>query len=891
LVKQQKEMTMRFYQFATLVLALAGVASAADVTFTIRPAVTRDGEKTKIAFTVSAKTDVEVAILGADGRIVRHLAAGVIGGKTAAEPLTPGLAQEMVWDGTDDQGRKVEGPTKVRVRAGLSPKLDGFLLDNPASSGPVNALAVGPSGSIYVFHHDPMALPSNWGSKKLKIYDRDGKHVRVVMPCPADLPPEMLEPLAPFYDTEGRLVPRIHSLRRESFLPEPAPMFMGNQSPIVDSRGRVYWLVFGPRLAALDADGGVPYETFLSEPLLPQIEHARAANQYLYRKDAPAVALSSDEKFIYLAGFGTGQFGRDAENQPIACVFRVDLFSRGPAEAFVGRPDTPGTQKELLTAPRGLATANGLLYVADPSANRVAVFRESDRSFVGEIKIDDPQGVAVDPASGAVYVCVYTGKANPAVGKQHADLVKFDGYQNAQELYRLTLPKTLQNPNRGEHRIAIDRSAKPLRVYLTGLYPHFNIGCFEDTGEEFVDRGDPRNLETPWAEGPRDLSLDRVRGELYVKVSNQYWHRFDEPTGRPVEPVDLRKLHKYALYMSNKGTQIVPCPDGSLVSMNWSEGIIHHDRKGLPIAWPDGSPERIHYGGIMSFMMRTLALSPDGRELVVVLPNTYALARRPTDAERARLPRWCSVDVIGWDGKPKRTAVWQCTHGAVLRVDHKGNIYLGETLKPVGRSYPEFFDGKLEPMTASRRAEDGDASVFWGSYMYGSIVKFPPSGGAIWYDKERRLSPSVVGRPPADLLAKPTIKMQGHVVYKPNAPAEVQGAEWVRFGFAPFAMHSGSDTCMCEGAGFDIDLFGRVFYPNLGQFRVEVVDAANNLIGSFGHYGNQDAPTTGKTAGIPLAWPLSVVASDTHAYVADTLNRRVVKVKLDYALDASTDVP
>ena len=882
--------TLSWFLLSTVTFAFVGAASAADVALTTKLAVTRDGEHTKIAFAVSAKTDVEVAILGADGRIVRHLAAGVIGGDTAAEPLTPGLAQELVWDGTDDKGQRVECPTKVRVRAGLSPKLDGCLLDNPASSGPVNALAVGPNGSIHVFHHDPMALPSNWGSKKLKVYDRNGKHVRALLPYSADLAPEKLKPLAPFRDEEGRLVPRIHSLRHESFLPEPAPMFMGNQSPVVDSRGRVYWLVFGPRLAALDADGGVPYEEFLSGPLLGQIKHARAANQYLYGKDAPAVALSGDERFIYLAGFGTGQFGKDAENKPIPCVFRVDLATRGPAEPFVGQPDKPGTEKELLTAPRGLAAAKGLLYVADPQANRVAVFRESDRSFVGEIKIDDPQSVAVDPANGAVYVCIYTGKANREAGKQNADLVKFDSFRNARELCRLTLPKTLMNPNRGEHRIALDRSAKPVRIYLTGLYPSYKIGCFEDTAERFLDKGDPRDLTTPWAEGPRDLSLDRVRGELYVKVSEQYWHRFDEPTGRLVEPVSLRKLHKYALYMSNKGTQLVPCPDGSLVSMNWSEGIIHHDRQGLPTPWPDGSPERIHYGGIMSFMLRTLAISRDGKELVVVLPNTYALAKPPSDAERAKLPRWCSVDVLGWDGKPKRTAVWQCTHGAVLRVDHKGNIYLGETLKPVGRSCPEFFDGKLAPMTAARRAEDGDTSVFWGSYMYGSIVKFQPSGGAIWYDKERRLSPSVVGRPPAELLAKPTIKMQGHLIYTPNAPAEVQGAEWVRFGFAPFAMHSGSDTCMCEGAGFDIDLFGRVFYPNVGQFRVEVVDAANNLIGSFGRYGNQDAPTTAKTAGIPIAWPLSVVASDTHAYVADTLNRRVVKVKLDYALIASADV-
>jgi hypothetical protein len=171
-------------------------------------------------------------------------------------------------------------------------------------------------------------------------------------------------------------------------------------------------------------------------------------------------------------------------------------------------------------------------------------------------------------------------------------------------------------------------------------------------------------------------------------------------------------------------------------------------------------------------------------------------------------------------------------------------------------------------------------------------VKFPPSGGAVWYDplREKRMSPSVVGEPPAELLARPTVKMQGHLVYTPNAPAEVQGAEWVRFGFAPFTMHSGSDTCMCEGAGFDIDLFGRVFYPNLGQFRIEVVDAANNRIDTFGRYGNQDSPTAGAAAGVPLGWPLAVVASDTHAYVADTVNRRVVKVRLNYAAERSADV-
>ena len=95
-------------------------------------------------------------------------------------------------------------------------------------------------------------------------------------------------------------------------------------------------------------------------------------------------------------------------------------------------------------------------------------------------------------------------------------------------------------------------------------------------------------------------------------------------------------------------------------------------------------------------------------------------------------------------------------------------------------------------------------------------------------------------------------------------------------------------TCMCEGGGFDVDPYGRVFFPNLGQFRVEVIDTNNNPITMFGKYGNQDSGgqnATVKRPDIPLAWPLTVALSETHAYVADTLNRRVVKVRLAYAAE------
>jgi len=329
----------------------------------------------------------------------------------------------------------------------------------------------------------------------------------------------------------------------------------------------------------------------------------------------------------------------------------------------------------------------------------------------------------------------------------------------------------------------------------------------------------------------------------------------------------------------------VASPDGSLVTLNWDVGIVHHDRTGKPANWPGREADRIPYGAIMCFQERHLAmLRPD--EFYVILDNRHRVKPGVKDDSP-----YTGVDVMGTDGKFLRTLIWQCTRGAILRLDSKGNIYLAEPIKPPGRKWPEFFDGKVE---AVRKGAGAVGPGFWNSWMYGSIVKFPASGGAIWYDKNRKVPDTVTGAPPAELLAKPTVKVQAHLGYSTEAQAEIQGAEWYRFGFSPHTLiFTGSDTCMCYGSGFDVDPYGRVFFPNMGQFRVEVVDTANNPITMFGKYGNQDSggkDAAVKKPDIPMAWPLSVAASDTHVYVADDINRRVLKVRMNHAAEESCEV-
>src|SRR5215831_15852458 len=79
----------------SLLMLLA--ALCAQVSLPTPPVATKEGDGAKITFSVSAPTDVEVAILSSDGSVVRHLAAGALGSKGgAAELLQPGLSQSIL---------------------------------------------------------------------------------------------------------------------------------------------------------------------------------------------------------------------------------------------------------------------------------------------------------------------------------------------------------------------------------------------------------------------------------------------------------------------------------------------------------------------------------------------------------------------------------------------------------------------------------------------------------------------------------------------------------------------------------------------------------------------------------------------------------------------------
>ena len=212
-----------------LLLAGAVAATAAEpgpVKFTKAPTAAKAGGTTRIEFAVSRRTDVEVAIVDAKGVVVRHLAAGVVGGKAAPPPLKAGSpSQSIAWDGRDDYGRQVlslskgeqakGGPFKVRVRAGMGVKLEQIVGGDPYAylSDDMNqhnhtvwkmtGLVQKPDGTVYVLGNSTFI-----GPPALRAYDADGNYLRTVFPPPAGMPAEKMKGWGIYTNKDGTYTPK-----------------------------------------------------------------------------------------------------------------------------------------------------------------------------------------------------------------------------------------------------------------------------------------------------------------------------------------------------------------------------------------------------------------------------------------------------------------------------------------------------------------------------------------------------------------------------------------------------------------------------------------------------------------------------------------------------------
>jgi len=721
------------------------------------------------------------------------------------------------------------------------------------------------------------------------VLDRQGKYIRQILPAPADLPVERLAGLKPVTLADGTVY-----FQRDYPLPGA---YVGSMT--ITSRGEILLPGAGRyarRLVRIGLDGSVPEGAF--DAKLTKFSDIG----FLY------LAASPDGKVVYMSGAEAGYKGDDARKVVYRqAVYRLHLDSKGPAEIFTGDDENRGGPGFSVNQPKGLATdPEGHLYVCNQRGGNIAVYTPGG-GVIRTIKVDSPQQVAVHPKTGHLYVLAGAEKGFSKYGYDYppsmkeARLLRLSS-EGTQEL-ELRLPEAYVRTGKTRPgpayrlRMAVDFTSEKPVVWIGVSYPgaewsRWWLLRIEDEGKAF---GAPREI-APKPDGaliqaPLQLALDRGRDILYVNHGSYALKRFTGD-GRSLPGLTLRHPETREKHYI---AELAIGRDGTINTLAWTGKygygntfIARFTPDGTLLPWPEGQQRgtvRRAMKGASGSSSRGFAVGPNG--------DFYVMHYDTNKSAREGLPPWdagfimrVAVARFGPDGtlKNPRLIAHLRAGGQGIRVDSKGNLYVGDNIMPIGVTYPkDFADILSDPLDRLRPAmlEDGsfDPLLRW----MGSVIKFGPEGGRIVGLPEGAEHPKA--RRPAGDLWRPMPDVQWFL--HNNNRLKVTGAKWQFHGFAPVpAQYQGVthvERCVCRAGRFDVDEFDRVFVPDNRRHRVTVLDSAGNVVTRFGTYGNQDS--AGPSIGLSDPWWIAAAAD--RCYVGDGRACRIVKVRLGHAVRGS----
>lgn len=845
-----------------LAVSFVGTLAAQETppTFTQKPTTTKAGSKTKIDFALSGPTDVTVAIEDAKGKVVRHLAAGLIGKKTAAPLQSNSLTQSLEWDGKDDFGKPVAvtaGPFQVRVRAGSGVQFSRLIGADPYAFGRIHSVAVDEDDRLYVMAYNG-GLNQNMDT--LRVFNPDGSYLRTIIPFSADLTPEQAKAMARWDESRKSFLPKNGRSQMPVFYP------WGSGARLVSaSKKDGIVLIQGSDLYRLDPDGGNVRGPF---PLWST--DAKLENPSW---NIPQLAVSPDSKSLYIANVaGTKYQPKKVSDTnpawPQGRVYRQETAIGGGDPRTFFDLTLPDWDKEKYwlpdawnkrTAAYGITVdRGGHVYVCD-LVNQAIVEIDAAGKQISSTPAPWPERIHVDPKSGTYYIISRLEKPRDgAVGKK---LIKIEGRG---EKGRIVAELPLKEIGMGDTS-ALGRFQGQPALWIAGAG---NLICVKDTGAglaivptEYKPRPDSQQ---DW----NRLAVDFDRDEIYTSDGTNLLYRYDAKgdggllmkASKPFHGVDVSVGYDGLLYcrtgvgfsgpLERLDRDLKPAPFASgshvLSPYIYSRYGVGNSEHGLGVGPKGESYISFMYGWNKYFVA---GFGADGKPL----PGNYLKDKIPTRGEGNQTQaEGLDSAVIG---------PIPASNGGI-RVDLAGNIYVGLRLQPKDFLPPKDL------------AKDPAYSTWTGS-----IVKFGPDGGTILGAVKEDDAAGAEGEP-----ASGGMKMIG--------------AKAVYPGIAPFSgsgYGGGGGSCVCRVPRFDLDRFGRLIFTNAVTNSVAIIDNAGNLILSFGSYGNFDSqypvtkPALAQPA-IPLAWPTGAGFGREHLYVNDTYNRRVVQLRPTYALDAVAPV-
>ncbi len=454
-------------------------------------------EEGTVTFEVNEFCDVAVHVLDEDGKVVRHLAAGVLGENPPEPFLANSKSQAIPFDEKDDDGQLLP-PKKYTIRVGLRLKveLDRFLGEDPDSYtfGFPTGIQVDEDGLVYLLHH---AGPQRDTNQRIWVYDRDGKYIKEIMPPNPNLHPSFWNARNPYKQADVMSGNNRYDSHALTLMPGGWLFAMAVDHGVSGASPGVR------RVYRVNKDGSNYWESkslAFWMPLHSELMYTCPLDEETFLICDGGVRDEVDARFAYRPRFFAGEpdWRKEAIKHVVFCC-RVDAYGIVPNRAFryagtdelpepkayLGTFGEPGDGPAHFNGPRGVAVNGaGEIFVCDAGNNKIKVYRH-DGLFLREhstyevagsdTPLKNPSALTIDRESGALYLTV-DGPDPPAKGKRLVKLVEEGGKLRAVwavDLNELT-----------GYQIALDPSAEPALVWTLFGDGFASFTRIEDLGEK-----------------------------------------------------------------------------------------------------------------------------------------------------------------------------------------------------------------------------------------------------------------------------------------------------------------------------------------------------------------------------------------------------------------------
>jgi len=897
-----------------------GVKRSEPFEFARKPKLTREGDRVTIAFESKGFCDATVAVENAEGRIVRHLASGVLG-TNAPEPFQKGsLRQTVVWDGKNDKGEYVDDKDRhaVRVSLGLEARFERTMFWSPRKrtsqhQAPLR-LAAAPEG-VYVYD-------SGGGWEHLRLYDRDGNYLRTVYPFPADKIEQVEGLTRRVFPGSDRRYPVKWGVTQATMLSwnsqQPLDTWPAGGGHGWDGNFRID--LAGTALAVMSgkvALVGERVNRFATDGTSGGMRvHGPAAGFEIVDQGMPwrgggrrypaapvSAAISPDGRWLYLAGYtwpenmDTAGWRRDW----LHGAARLRLDGDEPAKVFAGslkQHDAGSANGKLSVAACVACDGQGRVYVGDYLNDRVQVF-DADGRLLKSIPAAKPARLVIHPKSGEIYVFSWLlrnrlwDKATDLQIK--ATLTQLGPFENPKPMAAWDLPlrnysgrfNSWDAAGGAHYDTALDLWSDPPAVWISdqGLrifkLEAGKLVCkrdFEqDLGKEVVQ---PR----PPYHGRQRLCCDPKSGKLYVAEqhypvnihSKAFWDLvcLDPDTGRgkivraPCSAEDLAFDTDGYLYLRTMSEIARFDPEG------WREVPFDYGVELAQFGYQHGTTRvmsaiQVHGESGPSGQFSGMGVSPKGHVFLTVLNRGAAADRRETAEVFAvkqytpriypgRLRHW-EIHVFDKYGKPLYLdAVTGIGYLAGVQMDKDDFLYVQ------AQTLGAYADGKTHPNPLSCTLLKLDPRK----------TRIVTTAGVIPLTDEPKRQPDIL-----------------------EPRGWIEGLQWLRPGVGLSGKGRGAwANCHCQAdSRFALDLYGRAFASETQSYDLMVLDSNGNVITRIGRYGNVDdgkplvpagGPAKARSIGgdeVALMHALYLaVHTDRRLFAADLGNARILSVKLGY---------